>query len=156
MCPRGGVLVPGSHRGGTGSVATDRVLALPAGGFEVRECSGQVTGSEGRGVYTARRGFRATCGGVRREGAAGLDVALLHDRVLQPLVGGPRPTGTIDPVRAPLTELMSACDGDVGALFTLSPPTLDVLVGIADRGQVMPPKTTYYDTPPYVGIFLRA
>ncbi|MEP6815082.1 MAG: DUF1015 family protein [Marmoricola sp.] len=154
--PMDGLRLSAFHRRVTGPVDTDRLLALLAVDFDVRECSGQVTVSEGLGVYTARRWFRATFGGVRREGAAGLDVALLHDRVLQPLVGGPRPTGTIDPVRAPLTELMSACDGDGGALFTLSPPTLDVLVGIADRGQVMPPKTTYFEPKPYAGIFLRA
>ena len=42
-----------------------------------------------------------------------------------------------------------------GALFTLAPPALDVMTRLADRGEMMPAKTTYFDPKPYSGIFLR-
>ena len=61
----------------------------------------------------------------------------------------PRPAGTS-------TELTERCDRDGGALFTLAPPALDVLTGLADRGEMMPPKTTYFEPKPYAGIFLRS
>ena len=61
----------------------------------------------------------------------------------------------IAPALTPLGDLASACDEDGGALFALRPPTLGELTTIADRGEVMPPKTTYFDPKPYAGIFLR-
>jgi uncharacterized protein (DUF1015 family) len=54
-----------------------------------------------------------------------------------------------------LTDLTEACDEDGGALFVLRPPTLEQLIEVADRGEVMPPKTTYFDPKPFAGIFLR-
>ena len=39
--------------------------------------------------------------------------------------------------------------------MTLAPPSLDLLIDVADRGEVMPPKTTYFDPKPCAGIFLR-
>ena len=48
-----------------------------------------------------------------------------------------------------------ACDEDGGALFVLRPPPMEQLTDVADRGEVMPPKTTYFDPKPYAGIFLR-
>ena len=42
-----------------------------------------------------------------------------------------------------------------GALFTLAPPELEALSAVADAGEVMPPKTTYFEPKPAAGIFLR-
>ena len=56
---------------------------------------------------------------------------------------------------SPLDEMTKACDQDGGVLFALRPPALDQLTEVADRGEVMPPKTTYFDPKPYAGIFLR-
>ena len=36
----------------------------------------------------------------------------------------------------------------------LAPPSLEVLTGMADAGEVMPPKTTYFEPKPCTGIFL--
>ena len=47
------------------------------------------------------------------------------------------------------------CDADGGALFTLAPPRLEALTLLADAGEVMPPKTTYFKPKPCTGIFLR-
>lgn len=154
--PMDGLRLSAFHRRVTGPVDPDRLLARLRSGFDLREVAGPPAASDGLGLYTAGRWFRATVDGERRQGAAGLDVALLHDRVLQHLLDGPPRTGTIEPVRAPITDLVSACDTDGGALFTLGPPSLDVLTDIADRGEVMPPKTTYFEPKPYAGIFLRA
>ena len=76
--------------------------------------------------------------------------------MLEPLLGDTGATRLeITSALSPLGELTRACDDDGGALFALRPPTLDQLTDVADRGEVMPPKTTYFDPKPYAGIFLR-
>jgi uncharacterized protein (DUF1015 family) len=54
-----------------------------------------------------------------------------------------------------LGELVRRCDVDRGALFTLPPPTPEALTRLVDVGEVMPPKTTYFEPKPCAGIFLR-
>ena len=110
------------------------------------------------GVYVEGSWFDVTVEGERREGSAGLDVAILHDRVLEPGFGTWAGTASkleIASARTTLTELTERCDDDGGALFTLAPPALDVITRLADRGEMMPAKTTYFDPKPYSGIFLR-
>ena len=77
---------------------------------------------------------------------------ILHDRVLGPLGVEER----VLPLRLPVEVLTAACDADDGLLVTLAPPTLGLLIDVADRGEVMPPKTTYFDPKPCAGIFLRS
>jgi uncharacterized protein (DUF1015 family) len=153
--PMDGLRLSAFHRRVTGPVDTDHLHDLLAAGFAVEETSGPAAAPGGFDVYAGGRWFRATFDRSGPDGAGGLDVALLHDRVLQPLVDRARESLAIHPVRAPLPELIAACDLDGGALFTLEPPSLDVLTAIADRAEVMPPKTTYFDPKPCAGIFLR-
>jgi uncharacterized protein (DUF1015 family) len=47
------------------------------------------------------------------------------------------------------------CDVDRGVLFTLAPPPPESLTEVADAGEVMPPKTTYFEPKPAAGIFMR-
>ena len=42
-----------------------------------------------------------------------------------------------------------------GALFLLTAPTHDELIEVAERGEVMPPKSTYIEPKPRAGIFLH-
>ena len=58
------------------------------------------------------------------------------------------------PDHVPLEHPAARCDEDGGALFVLRPPSLRRLTRIADRGEQMPPKTTYFSPKPYAGIFL--
>jgi uncharacterized protein (DUF1015 family) len=72
----------------------------------------------------------------------------------------PAPPGrvrTVDtiPSATPLGELVARCDVDRGALFTLAPPPPEALTEVADAGEVMPPKTTFFEPKPAAGIFLR-
>lgn len=91
-------------------------------------------------------------------GRAGLDVVRLHSEILEPVFG----VSTTDRARlelvselVPVEELAARCDADAGALFVLSPPTLAAVAEIADRGEVMPPKATYFHPKPRSGVFLR-
>jgi len=79
-----------------------------------------------------------------------LDVSLLQDRLLNPIlgikdlrtdkridfVGGIRGTG----------ELEKLVDNKKAAVaFSLYPTTLDDLMRIADAGEIMPPKSTWFE-----------
>lgn len=81
---------------------------------------------------------------------AALDVSLLQDHLLGPILGiaDPRKDERIDFVGgvrglAGLTAPVDA--GEMAVAFALYPPSLESLMAIADRGQVMPPKSTWFE-----------
>jgi uncharacterized protein (DUF1015 family) len=94
----------------------------------------------------------------RRPGVTGLDVTRLHRELLQPLlgvadVGDPRLEVIPDVV--PVAELAARADMEGGALFLLHPPSVEELVEVADRGEVVVPKSTYFYPKPKSGVLLR-
>ena len=157
MYPLDGLRLLSFHRRVTGPVRADDLLALVSDAFDVRDIAhpGERTGSFA--LYVDGRWHDATHRGVRPAGAAGLDIAILNDVVLEPLLRslGADSRVEIASAHSSLEEQAKACDQDAGAFFALRPPTLDQLIEVADRGEVMPPKTTYFDPKPYAGIFLR-
>lgn len=147
------------HRRVSGPVDAGRLLALLEAAFDVDEVAEAPTPSVGSiGVYAGARWFDVRLPAVRPAGTAGLDVSLLQTQVLDRL--DPAPSGrarTVEavPATAPYDELVLRCDVDGGALFTLAPPPPEALIEVADAGEVMPPKTTYFEPKPAAGIFLR-
>jgi hypothetical protein len=158
--PMDGLRLDSFHRRVPGPVDLDELLQLLSEDFQVQETGRPhvppVGGS--MGVYVSRRWFEITYDGEPVGGVAGLDVSILQSRVLDRLdpapAGRTREVETI-PATSPLDQLAARCDVDSGALFTLAPPTPDALVEVADGGEVMPPKTTYFEPKPATGIFLR-
>ena len=79
-----------------------------------------------------------------------LDVSLLHDQVLAPLlgVGDPRTDKRIDfvgGIRGP-KALADAVDAGAAAVaFAMHPTQIGDLMGIADAGEIMPPKSTWFE-----------
>ncbi len=78
-----------------------------------------------------------------------LDVSLLQDHVLGPVLGiaDPRRDKRIDfvgGIRGP-GELEKRVGAGAAVAFTLYPTSLDELMEIADAGQVMPPKSTWFE-----------
>ena len=155
--PLDGLRLLAFHRRVAGPVDASELLALLADAFDVRDVAHPDDATGTFAVYLDGRWYDASYRGERSAGAAGLDIAILNDQVLAPLLGvGPHAASRLEIVRFPTeNELTEACDQDGGALFVLRPPTLDQLTEVADRGEVMPPKTTYFDPKPYAGIFLR-
>ena len=157
--PMDGLKLSAFDRRVSGPVDASGLLELLGAEFQVREVTrapARLTGS--MGLYVGRRWFEVTYRGSRPDGVAGLDVAILQSRVLDRLV--PARPGTFHtvetvPAAASVTELALRCDVDGGALFTLAPPQVEVLAEVADAGEVMPPKTTYFEPKPAAGIFLR-
>lgn len=145
------------HRRVRGPIAAEPLIAGLATDFEVLPVSGatQVTGE--LGLYLDGRWWRL----VPRSrpdapGVAGLDVTLLDERILDPLLGVRRDDPRVEFVPELRDVLVSAreCDADHGALFTVHAPAMDDLVSVAERGEVMSAKSTYVQPKPGTGIFL--
>ncbi len=89
-----------------------------------------------------------------------LDVSLLQDRVLGPIfgIGDPRTDKRIDFVGGirGTKELERRVDsGEMAIGFSLHPTTLDQLIAVSDAGQVMPPKSTWFEPKLRSGLFVH-
>ncbi len=146
------------HRRVTGPVDREQLLELLSGAFVFSDIAHPDDATGCLGLYVEGRWYDTAYTGERSPGAAGLDIAILNEQVLEPLLGLDELAGSrveITSALSPLADLTRACDEDGGALFALRAPALEQLTEVADRGEVMPPKTTYFDPKPYAGIFLR-
>jgi uncharacterized protein (DUF1015 family) len=79
-----------------------------------------------------------------------LDVSLLADRLLKPLLGitDPRRDKRIDFIGGirGLAELEKRVDsGEMAAAFSMFPTRMEDLMAVADVGEVMPPKSTWFE-----------
>jgi uncharacterized protein (DUF1015 family) len=150
--PLDGLWLASFDRRVAGPVDSALVRALLEASFDVRPAGdAREALASGIAVSLDRRWYVARYSGERPPGSAGLDVSLLHDRVLDRL-----PAGTeVEPTRASIEILLAACDADGGVLFALPAPELDTLIAIADAGEVVPAKSTFFSPKPGSGIFLR-
>lgn len=87
---------------------------------------------------------------VPADPVAGLDVSLLQDRVLRPLLGidNPRTDTRIEFVGGirGWQELVAKVDAGTHAVaFHMHPTSLGELFDVADSGNVMPPKSTWFE-----------
>jgi uncharacterized protein (DUF1015 family) len=89
-----------------------------------------------------------------------LDVSLLQDRVLAPLLGidDPRRSDRIDFVggirgTAELEKLVR--EGRAAVAFSLYPTSLEELMAVADANEIMPPKSTWFEPKLRSGLFLH-
>jgi uncharacterized protein (DUF1015 family) len=81
---------------------------------------------------------------------AELDVSILQDNILAPILGidDPRSSTKIDFVGGirGTTALQDAVDSGRGAVaFSMFPVSVDELISIADAGEIMPPKSTWFE-----------
>lgn len=115
------------------------------------------------GLYLAGRWWllRARDGVVDEADAiARLDVSLLQDRVLGPLLGiaDPRTDSRIAFVggvrgTAELARLVDS--GEFAAAFVLHPTSPEEVMAVADGGAVMPPKSTWFEPKLRSGLFVH-
>jgi uncharacterized protein (DUF1015 family) len=158
MFPFDGLRLLAFHRRVTGPVDPGALLTLLSEAFDFADISHPDEATGCFGLYVDGRWYDARYTGERSPGAAGLDIAILNEQVLEPLLGLDELATSRIQITSALSSILEqtlACDEDSGALFALRPPALDQLIDVADRGEVMPPKTTYFDPKPYAGIFLR-
>ncbi len=89
-----------------------------------------------------------------------LDVMILHDHILQPLLGidDPRTDPRIEYVAGTfgIDELEARCSkGGQRVAFAIYPTSIDELMAVADVDKVMPPKSTCFDPKVRSGLFVR-
>ena len=91
---------------------------------------------------------------------ARLDVSVLQDRILAPILGidDPRTNQRIEFVGGirGTTELVRLVDsGKAAAAFSMFPTTVEQLMAIADADQIMPPKSTWFEPKLRSGLFIH-
>ncbi len=89
-----------------------------------------------------------------------LDVSMLQKSILEPLLGidDPRTNPRIDFVGGirGTAELERRVDeGDAAVAFSLHPVTVTQLMAIADKGKLMPPKSTWFEPKLRSGLFIH-
>ena len=90
-----------------------------------------------------------------------LDVSVLQDRLLAPVlgIGDPRTSPRISFMGGvrPLAELQErVADGRDAVAFSMYPVTVGEMMAIADAGAVMPPKSTWFEPKLRSGLFVHA
>lgn len=88
-----------------------------------------------------------------------LDVSILQNYLLNPILGvdDPRTNKRIDFVGGVrgLTELEERVSNDMKVAFSMYPTSIDELINIADIGEVMPPKSTWFEPKLLSGLFIH-
>ena len=91
---------------------------------------------------------------------AGLDVSLLQEHLLSPVLGicDPRTDSRISFIGGirGMVELENLVErGAFAVAFSLYPPTLGEMLAVADAGKVMPPKSTWFEPKLLSGLFVH-
>ena len=115
------------------------------------------------GIYLDGRWYRLTFDPAvidREDPIASLDVTLLQDRILTPIlgVGDPRTDKRIDFVGGirGTAELERRVDsGEMAIGFAMYPTTLEQLMAVSDAGLIMPPKSTWFEPKLRSGLFVH-
>ncbi len=90
----------------------------------------------------------------------GLDVSILQDRILGPIlgIGDPRTDSRIRFVGGirGLSELERLVDSGAAVAFSMYPTSIRELFEVADAGLLMPPKSTWFEPKLRSGLFIHA
>lgn len=88
-----------------------------------------------------------------------LDVSILQDRLLGPIlgIGDPRLDKRIDFVGGirGLKELERRAESDMKVAFSMYPTSMEELLAVADAGLLMPPKSTWFEPKLRSGLFIH-
>jgi len=88
-----------------------------------------------------------------------LDVSIMQNNLLNPIlgIGDPRTDKRIDFVGGirGLNELSKRVDAGEAVAFSMYPTSIEQLMNIADAGQVMPPKSTWFEPKLRSGLFIH-
>lgn len=89
----------------------------------------------------------------------GLDVALLQNNILTPIlgIGDPRVDKRIDFIGGirGLSELERRCNLDMQIAFSMYPTSIEELFNVSDAGKLMPPKSTWFEPKLRSGLFIH-
>lgn len=145
-------------------LTAEEFLGLVGERFEISEPQAQPVKPEGKGVFGMflKGSWYRLCikqPPVTDDPVEGLDVSLLQDRLLAPILGidDPRTSKRIDFVGGirGLEGLERRVADDMEVAFALYPTSIDELLAVADAGMLMPPKSTWFEPKPRSGIFIH-
>ena len=89
----------------------------------------------------------------------GLDVSILQDHLLKPVlgIGDPRTDKRVDFIGGirGLKELERRCQEDMKVAFSMYPTSISELLAVADAGLLMPPKSTWFEPKLRSGLFIH-
>lgn len=95
-----------------------------------------------------------------KDPVASLDVSILQDRLLGPVLGikDPKTDKRIDFVGGirGLSELERRVNSDMKVAFSMYPTSITELFDVADAGLLMPPKSTWFEPKLRSGLFIHA
>ena len=96
----------------------------------------------------------------RKDPVEGLDVSILQNNILGPLLGinDPKSDSRIEFVGGirGLSELEERADRSGGVAFAMYPTSIGELFAVADAGRLMPPKSTWFEPKLLSGLFIHA
>lgn len=145
-------------------ISTDEFLTALLSNFTVQPVNGQVRPSVSGefGLYIDKQWYRLTADySIKSDDPVeGLDISILSNYVIAPLLGieDQRTDNRIDFVGGirGLDELERRVDsGEMRLAFAIPPVTMDQLMRVADSGNVMPPKTTWFEPKLRSGLFVN-
>jgi uncharacterized protein (DUF1015 family) len=125
--------------------------AIAAAGYRVSPAAAPVPSRPGLAtMYLDGRWHQLEALDVPDHPVASLDVSMLQERVLGPLlaIDNPRTNQRVDFVGGIRghAELVKLVDGGTHAVaFHMYPTQMDQLLAVADAGEVMPPKSTWFE-----------
>ena len=132
--------------------------------FEVREIGEKAYAPAGKGefgMYLEGTWYQLTAGEAVRsqDPVKGLDVSILQDALLEPVlgIGDPRTDKRIDFIGGirGLKELERRVNEDMAVAFSMYPTSIQELLDVADAGLLMPPKSTWFEPKLRSGLFIH-
>jgi uncharacterized protein (DUF1015 family) len=145
-----------------GQTEEELVAGLKAGGFRVEEAGEAVPPGPGEvRMYLGEKWLRVIwTPDAEADPIARLDVTVLQERVLAPLLGidDPRTSKRIEFIGGirGTDELERRVDeGRAAVAFSMYPTTVEQLMDIADAGAIMPPKSTWFEPKLRSGLFIH-
>ena len=139
-------------------------LAAVRKNFEVRRLGAQPFAPEEKGSFGMFLGdtwycLKARQGCLSSDPVKGLDVSVLQDYLLGPVLGieDPRTDKRIDFVGGirGLKELERRVREGMAAAFSMYPTSMEELLAVADAGRLMPPKSTWFEPKLRSGLFIH-
>ena len=96
---------------------------------------------------------------LTKDPVKGLDVSLLQDYLLEPVLGIADPRtdrriAFIGGIRG-TKELERRCGEDMRVAFSMYPTSMEELLSVADAGLLMPPKSTWFEPKLRSGLFIH-
>jgi uncharacterized protein (DUF1015 family) len=145
-----------------GNAEEDLTAKLKAAGFTVEEAREATPPGPGEvRMYLGGKWLRvAWTPDPQADPIARLDVTVLQERVLSPLLGidDPRTSKRIEfigGIRGTDELERRVKDGRAAVAFSMYPTTVEQLMDIADAGAIMPPKSTWFEPKLRSGLFIH-